>query len=82
MDQKIIIILIFAVLGLFLLREGITGFVAIGETCCFPPDCDEEDTCSINEIEQFSPGKLYLGVFGSLMIIILSVYLIHHFKRD
>lgn len=81
MDRKIIIILIFAVLGLFLLREGITGFVAIGETCCFPPNCDEEDTCSISEIEQFSPAKLYIGVVGSLMIIILSVYAIHHLKK-
>ena len=81
MSKKVMIILTIAILGLFFLKAGITGFVAIGQTCCFPPNCDEENACTLDEIESFSPGRLFTGVIGALMIMILSVYLIHHFKK-
>ncbi len=79
MESKVIMFLILAILGLFLLKESITGFVAIGQSCCFPPNCDEENTCS--NLESPSPGRLYVGLLGSLIVISLSLYLIYYLKN-
>ncbi|MBN2111997.1 hypothetical protein JW707_02750 [Candidatus Woesearchaeota archaeon] len=62
MDKKIsFLLVIFALLGIFLLGRGITGLV-ISETCCFPPNCSQENICDAAD-ESGDMSSIYLGSF-------------------
>lgn len=76
-------LVIFAIIGLYFLGESFTGF-AIKETyCCFPPEC-EEYTCSgtLPEVQQMAPANYYSGFLGSLLVVILSLFLIFYLRRS
>ncbi|MBW2990539.1 hypothetical protein KY348_02420 [Candidatus Woesearchaeota archaeon] len=46
MRNKLIVLGLFAIFGVFLLRGGITGSV-ISQSCCFGDECAPEDQCPI-----------------------------------
>lgn len=80
MNKKAVIILaILAILGVFFLGKGITGYV-ISQTCCFPPNCSEEDMCDLARptIESPAPNpdvtNIYLG--GALFSVSAIAYII------
>ncbi len=67
MNKKAVILLaILAILGVFFLGKGITGYV-ISQSCCFPPDCNEEDLCDLARPNIESPvnsqdvQNIYIG---------------------
>jgi len=82
MNYKVIFpLLILALLGLFFLGEGITGWV-VSKSCCFPPDCPEEDLCPSVQ-PNLSPDNLNIqGIYlGGIMLVLAIVgYLILHHK--
>lgn len=85
MNQKTVIILaIFALVGVFFLGKGITGYV-ISQTCCFPPNCNEEDMCDLAKPKLESPANnqdvtnIYLG--GALFSVSAIAYIILHKKE-
>ena len=71
-------------IGIFLLGKGITGYV-ISQTCCFPPNCNEEDLCDLARPNLESPANsqditnIYIG--GALFSISAIAYIILHKKE-
>lgn len=83
MNYKVIFpIVILALLGLFFLGDGITGWV-VSKSCCFPPDCPEEELCSEANV-QFSQSQnlntqgIFLG--GILLILAIVGYIVLYRK--
>ena len=86
MDAKLIFLIIIAVLGLFLLEKGITGFTIMSQTCCFPSeDCDPQDMCDFVKPEYKSElGLDFLSTLAGAVMFISSLVLTHkhlHKKR-
>jgi len=70
-----------AVIGLFLLGEGITGFI-ISESCCFPPDCPVEYMCDAAEPEleypiQVNQNLTYVYFGSALGLLTLALHFYH-----
>ena len=84
MKHKLIILGILALLGVFLIRGGITGYV-ISQSCCFGPDCASEDLCPTSATIE-NPAFLSaedsnaLSVVG-MLIAVVSVMMIAGYLR-
>lgn len=85
-DYKIILsLLIFVLIGFFFIGRGITGKV-ISQTCCVPPNCDdEEDICDFYREEfkspsDFSKTDLYIGTI--ILLISMIIYLLLHRRTN
>lgn len=73
MNKRILLHIIFlSLIGLFFLSRGITGAV-IGETCCFPPDCPEENLCDYAKLEQ--PAEMAYNIYFGWTMISMSLFL-------
>lgn len=72
MHKTIIPLILIALLGLHILGSGITGYV-VSQTCCFPPDCEEEYLCDNQktEIVENFDSNILLGT-GILVIVVLT----------
>nr|MCK4929978.1 hypothetical protein [Nanoarchaeota archaeon] len=84
MRNKIILLALFILFGIFLLRGGITGFV-ISESCCFGPECAPENMCPVEPSLQrpamlSSEDNNALSVVG-LLIIVISVLMIFGYLK-
>jgi len=70
-------------MGAFFLGTGITGLI-ISETCCFPPNCLEENICDFSQdkVPKNSPNFEFLEMGAFLVvagaIIYLETYNLHH----
>ncbi len=87
MNHKIFLptLLIF-LLGAFLLGTGITGMI-VSETCCFPPNCLEENICdvsrAVNTVPQNNPNNYFLSLGAFLMVAGAVIYVkTHHLHHD
>jgi hypothetical protein len=69
MDKKILIGIVIALLGFYFLGTGITGFV-VSQSCCFPPDCEQENLCSVSENNNITKGSLWpvFTLLGTLLM--------------
>lgn len=85
MRNKLILLGLFALLGVFLIRGGITGYV-VSQSCCFGPDCAPEDLCPTSATLE-KPAFLSaedsnaLSVVG-LLIAVVSVLMIAGYLRQ
>ena len=82
MNKQLLFSFIFFVMGLYLLDVGITGLV-VSETCCFPPDCPEENRCDVVNPEVEQASLLYKFPITTLVGIglVLTAFLVlksHH----
>lgn len=73
-DEKIIVgLILFGFLGLLFIVNGITGLV-VSQSCCFPPDCTQENICDAARPQFESPANqdsiIFLGITLSLGSII------------
>lgn len=77
MDKKIFIGIVIALLGVYLIGEGITGLV-VSQSCCFPPDCEQENLCSIFENGKITKESLWpvFTLFGALLTVAAFLVLI------
>lgn len=70
MNKTIIITILIAILGVYFIGKGITGLV-VSQSCCFPPDCDDENVCDAAKETFKTPIGSYLFlIFGSTLIAI------------
>ncbi|MBI5391337.1 hypothetical protein HZB02_07670 [Candidatus Woesearchaeota archaeon] len=77
-NHQIMVLLALSLVGIFLLGNGITGFLIISQSCCFPPHCDAENLCDAAKIVSSTEGRrhaifLSLGAFmiaGSLLSVL------------
>ena len=81
-DRRVMILAFLALLGVYFLGRGITGY-AIGQSCCFPPNCHGEDVCSEARPSLESPAVVSSGtIFTSLglfLLISVAVFInMHH----
>jgi len=85
MRNKLILLGLFALFGIFLLRGGITGNV-ISESCCFGPDCAPENLCPTTGASLEKPATLNyedntaLSGVG-LLIIVISASMVYGYSR-
>ena len=85
MRTRLILLGLFALLGIFLLRGGISG-LTIYENCCYPPDCAPENICPTTGATLEKPAFLSaedsnaLSVIG-LLITVISVLMIFGYLR-
>lgn len=78
MDIKLTFFVILALLGLFLLGKGITGFTIMSQTCCFPSeDCELENTCDVVNKTELETN-VSAGLVG-LLLVASSFLLIHKY---
>lgn len=78
MEHKLLFpLLILALAGLFLLGKGITGFV-VSQSCCFPPDCDEENLCD-SARQPDDVRNLYFGS-GIVAIVVVTFFVLGRFR--
>jgi hypothetical protein len=79
MDWKVWLIIVLALVGVYFVGKGITGFV-ISESCCFGPDC--EYLCDVAEPHVESPARInglsMLG--GSILLLALLVIAMNKFS--
>ena len=78
MNHKIFLpTLLLFLLGIFFVGAGITGMV-ISETCCFPPNCLEENICDIaknpEKVPQNDPNNIFVTIGAFLMITGSVIY--------
>ena len=81
MNYKVIFpLLILALMGLFFLGDGITGWVT-SQSCCFPPNCDPENVCSKEEVgfNNLNIQGIYLG--GIMVLLAVAGYIIMHKRK-
>lgn len=84
MRNKLILLALFILFGIFLLRGGIIGLV-ISESCCFGPECAPENMCPV-EPSLERPALLSakdnnaLSVVG-LLITVISVLMVFGYLR-
>jgi len=75
MKLKIILIIIFALFGIFLLKEGITGFV-ISQSCCFGDNCDPECLCDVvKESPKSASSDFTFTLAGFVILTFSSIWL-------
>jgi hypothetical protein len=77
MNYKIVFpLVVLALLGLFFLGDGITGWI-VSQSCCFPPNCPQEYMC-----EAASPQLSVQGFYVGAILLTLAVvgYLIIYRK--
>lgn len=85
MRNKLILLGLFALFGVFLLRGGMTGNI-ISESCCFGPECAPENLCPATGASLERPASLNyednsaLSAVG-LLIIIISVSMVYAHAR-
>ena len=74
-------LIVLALLGLFFLGDGITGWVT-SQSCCFPPDCDEENLCPETQFLSTTQNLNFQGVYlgGILLILAIVGYIVLHHK--
>ena len=87
MKNRLLIPLVIALVGFFLIGGGITGYV-VSETCCYPPDCEPENMCDFTESNQRYSASLnianysvYIGEILVLVSIIMYVVIYRHDKK-
>ena len=68
MRNKLILLGLFALLGVFLLRGGITGYV-ISQGCCFGNGCAPEYQCPVTSATLEKPAFLSPGDSNALSIV-------------
>jgi hypothetical protein len=70
MESKVIVLIVLALLGVFLVGRGITGFM-VAESCCFGPDC--KYLCDNAEPHLESPAQTsgLSMVLGSILLLAL-----------
>jgi len=87
MRYKLIILGVLALLGVFLLRGGITGNV-ISQSCCFGSDCPAEYLCDAAQPSLEQPALLSqednnaLSVTGLLIIVISAMMIYAYLRKD
>ena len=84
MRNKLILLALFALFGVFLLRGGIIGLV-VSESCCFGPGCAPENMCLVEpNLERpamlSSEDNNALSVVG-LLIIVISALMVFGYLR-
>ncbi|MFH1511141.1 MAG: hypothetical protein ABIF10_05600, partial [Candidatus Woesearchaeota archaeon] len=78
MERKLVFpLLLLALAGMFLLGKGITGFV-VSQSCCFPPDCDEENLCD-NVGQADDTNNVYFGV-GIIVMVVVTYFVLSRFR--
>ena len=77
--KYLIPILFIALAGLLFLRAGMTG-LAVSETCCFGPDCAQENLCDVARSPQIQEQEWLSFAVTAIVISGLS-YLILHQKH-
>lgn len=81
MNYKIIIIICFALIGLFLLEVGITGFV-VSESCCYGEGCNPENLCSVfKEQPKSFNNDLKIALIG-LIVLVYSIMWFYQHQKD
>lgn len=73
---ELFLLVCFALIGAFLLGKGITGYVALGSSCCFPPNCPVENICDAAEPILESPSAVGNGmqtIAGALLVVVATV---------
>ncbi|MFH0979160.1 MAG: hypothetical protein V1837_07740 [Candidatus Woesearchaeota archaeon] len=67
--------------GVFLLGKGLTG-MTVSETCCFPPNCAEQNLCDSAKLNLENPSTVdSSGVYLGLILILLSILFYRLFKN-
>nr|MBA4404777.1 hypothetical protein [Nanoarchaeum sp.] len=76
MNKKTIFLIILILIGVYFLGKGITGFI-VSESCCFPPNCLEENLCK--NIDYWADTKYISTLIG--LIIFISVVFVKMFSK-
>jgi len=78
--KYLLLFIVFALLAVFFLQEGITGLV-IGQSCCFPSEsCFQENVCDVARTEK--PAVVnYLFIIVGIKIIIFLFFVFYRKAR-
>jgi len=78
MNYKIIIIVCLALIGLFLLEVGITGFV-VSESCCYGEGCNPENLCSVfKEQPKSFDNDIKIALIGLVVLVCAVIWFYKH----
>ena len=80
--KYIILFTLLALLGVYLLQEGITG-LAIGQSCCFPSseNCPPENACNVAKTERPAIFNYVLILLGAKLIILFPFLIYKRIKK-
>lgn len=85
--NKLWVLGLLIILGIFLLRGGITGYV-VSQSCCFGPECAPEDQCPTGAASIEKPAFLSsqdsnaLSVVGVLITVISALMITGYAKMS
>jgi len=88
MNNRLVIpLIILALIGLYLMGRGITGYV-VSESCCFPPNCEPENMCdSAKQHQKYSASlnianySVYIGEILVFVSIFIYMVIYSHDKK-
>lgn len=85
--MKYYLLAMFGILfSLLFFAKGITGYV-VGESCCFPPNCEPENICDVAKApaeespQGFSNSPAFF-LIGASALLAVSMYIMSHSRHD
>jgi hypothetical protein len=84
MDNRVILLAMVAIAGVYLLGTGISGMV-VSQSCCFGEDCPPEYLCDAAEpiVQSPAPVKATLsGVVGIMLLGAAAAAYVHHQRSE